>query len=405
MAITHNNIQSNVDATTLSAYLPPSLTDACLVVTITSEDIGNNDPITSVTFGGVAMIEGVISHSVVGGNAQDAAIFYLLNPSVSAGDIVVSGSERQSIVAMTLDNVDQTTPTDGSGVKEISSGTDLSVSSTTANANSFALSVAVGDNTSNVLTLTTATKLISLTPTSGSSAVAVSTQASSGFFTHDWQSSNSLFRAASALMSFNEQGGGGLTLTAGNGSFTTSFQPATLTYTPINSYTITADNGAFTTALTAADLLFNRSISADSASYTTSFQDATLSYTTAGQYTLVANNGNFTTSGNNISLIYDRAIKADNGSYNTTGTELNLLYGRTLTALSGGYVATGQDISFLYNRVIIGSSGDFITTGYNASLIYSGQQTQVIGSVTTSFAQDAYTASYKPNSITVNFKD
>lgn len=208
MAISYNNLQSAINTTTLVGYTPPSLTDSCLVVIVTSEDVGNNDPITNISFGGVNLTEGVIAHSVVGSNAQDVAIFYLVNPLSASGDISVTGSQRQSIIAMTLDGVDQSSPIDTTGVAEVASTTDLSVSATTSNSNSFAVSGVVGDNTSNVLTLTTGTKIISLTPSSASSAAAVSTQASAGLFSHDWVSSASVTRGASAVVAFSEVSSG-----------------------------------------------------------------------------------------------------------------------------------------------------------------------------------------------------
>jgi len=208
MAITHNNLQSAINTTTLSSYTPPSLTDSCLVVIVTSEDIGNNDPITGITFDSAPMVEGVISHHVKGSSAQDVAIFYLVNPGTSSGDIVVSGSERQAIIAITLDNVDQSSTVDATGTAGFDSGTSLSVSATTLNNDSFAVSGACSARTSNVLTVTTATKIISLFPSSATSAVAVSTQATAGLFTHDWVGDVELTRAASAVIAFNLAAGG-----------------------------------------------------------------------------------------------------------------------------------------------------------------------------------------------------
>lgn len=214
MAITYNNLQSAINSTTLSAYVPPSLTDSCLVVIVTSEDVGNNDPITGITFGGVSMVEGVIAHSVVSTNAQDVAIFYLVNPSTSSGNIAVTGSERQSIIAMTLDNVSQSSPIDDTGVREVNTGKDLAVSGVTTNANSFAVSGCVGDNTGNILTLTTGVKIISLGPTSAPSAAAVSTISTAGAYSHNWVCDDNLVRAASAIVAFNlETGGGGISAT------------------------------------------------------------------------------------------------------------------------------------------------------------------------------------------------
>ncbi len=247
MAITYNNLQSAINTTTLSAYVPPSLTDSCLVVIVTSEDVGNNDPITGITFGGVSMVEGVIAHSVVSTNAQDVAIFYLVNPSTSSGNIVVTGSERQSIIAMTLNNVSQSSPIDDTGVREVSTGKDLAVSGVTTNANSFAVSGCVGDNTGNILTLTTGVKIISLEPTSAPSAAAVSTISTAGAYSHNWVCDDNLNRAASAIVAFNLEtgGGGGIsgTITQTAQSFTQS-----LSGSVVNSYTgtITQNTQSFT---------------------------------------------------------------------------------------------------------------------------------------------------------------
>ena len=192
---------------------------------------------------------------------------------------------------------------------------------------------------------------------------------------------------------------------AENGSFTTTLQPATLIYNALNDYVIDAQSGSFLTSGQDADLLFNRVLSSGSGSYLTTFNDSTLVYNTVGQYTIVANNGAFNTTGSNVSLLHGRNLAANTGEFTYAGQDVNLLAGRKIQALSGNYATTGQDVSFLYNRVIISQSGDFITTGYNVSLLYSGQEVQTIGTVTAGFKQDIYTAIYKPNSITVSFKD
>jgi len=200
-------------------------------------------------------------------------------------------------------------------------------------------------------------------------------------------------------------GGGSVTLDAENGSFTTTLQPATLIYDALNDYVIDTQSGSFLTSGQDVDLLVNRVLSSEGGSYLTTFNDSTLVYNTAGQYTIVANNGAFNTTGSNVSLLRGRNLSANTGDFTYTGQDVNLLAGRKIQALSGNYTTTGQDVSFLYNRVIISQSGDFITTGYNVSLLYSGQEVQTIGTVTAGFKQDIYTAIYKPNSITVSFKD
>ncbi len=72
MSVTVNNLQStNTD--TLS-YTPSSVTDSCLVVFVSSEDVGNNEPITAVSFGSTAMTVEVVGKGVLGSNTNEIAV-------------------------------------------------------------------------------------------------------------------------------------------------------------------------------------------------------------------------------------------------------------------------------------------------------------------------------------------
>ncbi len=357
MAITYNNLQSAINTTTLSSYTPPSLTDACLVVIVTSEDIGDNDPITSITFGGVSLTIEVIAHSLVGTNAQDVAIAYLLNPSTTSGNIVVSGSERQSIIALTLDNVDQASPIDATGTREVSSGTDLEVSAATTNANSFVVSGAVGDNDANVLTLTTGTKIISLTPSSASSAVAVSTQASAGAFSHDWVSDMSLFRAASALVAFNvEAGGSGISLTG---------------TTPSSSYNAISSNISLTGEVVVSGTTTNYSYSSVSSSVLLTPSIDIIGSTTSYSYDSV--NGSIDLSGlisvigvsTNYSYSAQPASIILQGSISFTGTSTNYAY----NALNGTIILKGPVVLNPRNLIRVSRKNNTVRVKRNNNIV------------------------------------
>ena len=425
MAITYNNLQSAINTTTLSSYTPPSLTDACLVVIVTSEDIGDNDPITSITFGGVSLTIEVIAHSLVGTNAQDVAIAYLLNPSTTSGNIVVSGSERQSIIALTLDNVDQASPIDATGTREVSSGTDLEVSAATTNANSFVVSGAVGDNDANVLTLTTGTKIISLTPSSASSAVAVSTQAISGTFSHDWVSDMSLFRAASALVAFNvEAGGGGISLTVDSGTYLQAgtntplfasriLQADTSSYSQVGTATpLKAELNILTTSgsylLTGSDVNLRaaRKLITETGSYSLTGTDVTLIYTPGGGgEVLVIDSGVYSLAGDELLLSAQLNIISNSGNYLLSGTETRIAYNANIVTDTGSYSLTGSNINLFANYGMIVLSTSYTLTGTSVTLKYSGDTNQIIGTVTAGFAPDLYSVGYKPNTITVTFKE
>lgn len=127
---TVGNWQSN-DGGSFS-YTPSAGSNAKLVVHVTQKDLSNNQPITGVTFGGVAMTMLGSAVDVGTTNRGYAATFYLDNPGTSAATIAVTGGESVGLVAYTLTGVSPITgEVTGSGFTE-GGGTltsDLSYSS------------------------------------------------------------------------------------------------------------------------------------------------------------------------------------------------------------------------------------------------------------------------------------
>lgn len=208
MAITHNNVQT-ASGKTLS-YTPPSLTNACLVVVVSSEDVSNNEPITSVDFGATAMTLGV-HVAQTGTHANDIYIAYLVAPGTSAATITVNGGQRVGITALTLDNVDQSSVVDVTDTGFSTSGDTHATSATTTNDGSFVVSGISTDDTGHSFTLTTGTKVADFNPDSSSMGVGVEEIVTAGTYTHTFTSSTSVIRAGFASVAFSAGGGGGTT--------------------------------------------------------------------------------------------------------------------------------------------------------------------------------------------------
>lgn len=95
------NVQTN-DGATLASYTPAVATHTMLVVCVSSEDAGNDQPVTGVTFGGVALTKAVEQNTLLSSNAQHSSVWYLASPGTSAGAIAVAGGQSVGIVALTL---------------------------------------------------------------------------------------------------------------------------------------------------------------------------------------------------------------------------------------------------------------------------------------------------------------
>lgn len=139
MTITANNWQAHNGSS--FSYTPSSVSNAVLVAFAYSEDVGNDSPITGMTFGGTGMTAGPLAESVLGSNSNDVGMFYLASPGTSAATLAVtggSGEGRIKIIAVTLGGT-ATLSIDGSGTATVSSGTSIS-DALTASASGMALS-------------------------------------------------------------------------------------------------------------------------------------------------------------------------------------------------------------------------------------------------------------------------
>ena len=199
MAITVNNLQSTGNDTLL--YTPSSVTDSCLVVLVSSEDIDDNETITAIKFGSTTMTLEVIGSTELA-SAQDIAIAYLVNPGTSAETITVTGGQhdRMGVVALTLDNVDQTTPVDVShGSFSTSTSSTVSTTATTSNDNSFIVSGVTAALDSVSLSVVGATEILEYAPPSSKTAVATSTQVTAGTYSHDYTSTATVRLPAASI--------------------------------------------------------------------------------------------------------------------------------------------------------------------------------------------------------------
>lgn len=209
MAITVNNLQSTASDTLL--HTPANVTDPCLVVLVPSEDVGNNEPITGVLFGATSMTLEVVGQGILGSNSNDIAIAYLVNPGTTAQTITVTGGQhdRMGIVALTLDNVDQSSPVDVSDESfETTSIAVVPTSATTTNDNSFIVSGSTTGDAGASMSVVGATEILEFTPPSSKLAVGTSTQTPAGTYTHTWTSTVA-GRTSSASIAFNLAIGGG----------------------------------------------------------------------------------------------------------------------------------------------------------------------------------------------------
>lgn len=250
-----NNVQTS-GVSTLS-YTPSSVTDAVLVVVVGSEDVSNNNPITGVDFGATAMTLGDIGEGINGAHSNDCAIYYLANPGTSAATITVNGGERQSIVAMTLDGIDQATPVDVSNGVGYTNETSITTSATTTVDNCLVVSGICTEDTGHSFTFSSATEIADFAGTSQRTGSATSTQASAGTYTHTITVPAGIpaTRIGVASVAFQPATGGGATLVLQDASQFSSVDGLALTQShqlSINDTTQTsvADNLSLTQANT-----------------------------------------------------------------------------------------------------------------------------------------------------------
>lgn len=363
MATSINNVQTAAASATLS-YTPSSVSDSVLVVCIASEDVGNDEAITGITFGASGLTLGTISHSVNGSHANDTVIAYLVNPGTTTQTITVSGGQldRLSIVAMTLGGIDQTAPLNVQDTSESNAAfvTSLSTSATTTEDNCLVISSRNHADDSTLTPTGCAQVAQQVVATTIAHAVGQSTQASAGTYTHTWVASSSQSRAAISSIAFNEAAAGA-------------------------TYTLTTASGTFPYAGASASLSVNRKITVGSGSYSYSGTDIDLSYTPVGgpTYTLETGSASYQYNGTPTGLLAHRAIPAESGSYSYQGTSMAFKLTRKLLAESGTYSYTGTSAAFKASRAIILTPGVFTYVGVDVKLSLPSELWQYPSNVAT----------------------
>lgn len=150
MAISRNNLQTsrletNSGTYTLSSYTPTSGSGRVLVVRAAIMRTTDTSTTLTATFGGVSMSSAVSASDTSGGNRfYRATIFYLVNPSTSAGDIVIDAGvtvQGAIITAVTLLGVDTSSPVGATDTDSVASATDNTLSLTGCEADSLVLAI------------------------------------------------------------------------------------------------------------------------------------------------------------------------------------------------------------------------------------------------------------------------
>lgn len=166
------------------------------------------------------------------------------------------------------------------------------------------------------------------------------------------------------------------------------------------------ESGEYLLTGTQVNLDIARKSIIENGSYNLTGSDVTLIYIpSGGGKVLSIDSGTFSLSGSDIELKAARLISLNAGNYNLAGQSVALTYNAKTIIDGGSYALTGSNINLFANRVIIASSGSYTLSGTSVILKYSGDTYKTIGTVTAGFAQDRYSAEYKPTTITVNFKD
>lgn len=406
MAITVSNIQESSTDTLL--YTPSSVTDSCLFVAVSSEDVGNNEPITSVMFGATPMVVQEIGQGIVGSNANDVAVAYLINPGVTGQTITVTGGQhdRMGIAALTLDNVDQSTPVDASqGTFNNSAVSVFSTTATTSNANSFVVSAAVAEADVAFLSVTGATEILEFAPPSSRLAAATSLQSIAGTYSHEWTSTIS-GRNAAASIAFNLASAGGISITPTLGTISYSSQSASISLTGSVDVVTTLGTISYSSQNTSISLTGEVDVNATLGLISYNSQNASVSL--SGEINVNPTLGAITYSSQNTTV----SVTGDIDVISTLGA-INYTSNNTTVNLSGAVdvISTLGSIDYSSQNTTVTLAGLIDVNTTLGSIVYNSYPVivkigtgQAIGNVTAGFADDIYTAGFKPDTITVSFK-
>ena len=197
-------------------------------------------------------------------------------------------------------------------------------------------------------------------------------------------------------------GGSGISIVVDSGSYSQAG-----TTTPINAQlNIITTSGSYLLTGSDVNLTSAKKLIAETGSYDLTGTDVILIYTPGGGgETITVDSGVYSLAGDEVLLRADLSIIANSDNYSITGTTTPIKYNASITVDSGSYSLVGADLNLFANYGMIAVSNSYSLTGTSVTLRYSGDTSQVIGTVTAGFAPDLYSAGYKPNTITVTFKE
>ena len=227
----------------------------------------------------------------------------------------------------------------------------------------------------------------------------------------------------SAFIGFELEASSGITITPDSGSYSLSGTDVTLKASRkdiassgsyllsgtsanlISSLSITTTSGSYLLTGSDVNLLAANKLLSESGNYTLTGTDVTLIYTPVGGDTITVDSGTYLLSGDEVILKSEFNLVANSGNYSISGTNVPLRYNALIHVDSGFYQYNGTSLNLNADYAIIAQSDSYTLNGTAVTLRWSGDTSQTIGVVTAGFAPDKYSVSYKPNSITVNFKD
>lgn len=177
-------------------------------------------------------------------------------------------------------------------------------------------------------------------------------------------SSTGALAPASIIASYKVTAGGtAYTLTAAQGTFSLSGQPASLR----SARQLSAAVGSFALSGKAATLRYGYKLTASAGGFALSGVAANFKRT----YALAASTGSFVLSGKNAGLAFGHKLPAATGSFSLSGQTAALRFGRNLVAGTGSFGVAGQSATLRAGRKITAGTGAFALTGNSANLVYS----------------------------------
>ena len=204
------------------------------------------------------------------------------------------------------------------------------------------------------------------------------------------------------FIGFALESSSGISLTVDSGTYSQAGNN-----TPLKAeLNILTTSGSYLLTGSDVNLKAAKKLIAETGSYNLTGTDVTLIYTPGGGgEILVIDSGVYSLAGDELLLNAQLNIVSNSGNYLLSGTETRIAYNANIVTDTGSYSLTGSNVNLFANYGMIVQSTSYTLTGTSVTLKYSGDTNQIIGTVTAGFAPDLYSVGYKPNTITVTFKE